>query len=56
MFKRDKDDRRSPRQVIDDVSHDVYHRAARLDKRSQDGRVGYRHDGECEWTRANDKD
>jgi len=39
-----------------DMSHDLYHRAARrLEPNSPDGRMTWPHDGECEWARANNE-
>lgn len=56
MFKRDKHDDRSARQVANDVSHDLYHRVAKLTKFGSDGKTNYQHFGDCEWTRANEED
>lgn len=51
ILSRDRDDHRSAREVIDDVSHDLYHRGARLDRGHSDGKTDFRHAGDCEWTR-----
>lgn len=53
MFKRDRNDTRSARQVRDDISHDLYHKVAKFDKSSSDGKKNWRHGDDCEWKRAN---
>jgi hypothetical protein len=50
LFSRDRDDRRSAGEVVTDIGHDLYHRAAKLDKDHPDGKRDWRHDGGCEFT------
>jgi hypothetical protein len=52
MFSRDKGDKRTVSEVAMDVTHDLYHRAAKYDGHS-DGEKKWTHSDECEFTRAN---
>jgi hypothetical protein len=56
MFRRSKDDNRSASEVVRDVSHDIYHVAAKFDKGNPDGNKRYDScvTNDCEWKRAND--
>lgn len=56
MINRDRNDNRTPREILDDVSHDVYHKVtSKVDRSSPDAGKAWPHEDDCEWKRSNER-
>jgi len=56
IVSRDPGDRRTVGQIVDDVSHDLYHKVtSKVDRSSPDAGKRWPHEDDCEWKRSNDR-